>query len=401
MSWWSTSATETSKRARTRSFRPFSTWRLPLSESTSGRCSSIIPSATRAALTSPPAAALQRAGDLFGREHFGHVAWQDPGDGVDADAALLTVRHLAHVVLEALERGDRSRAEDRVAAAHAHPGAPHDLALGHVGARDRPQLGDDEDLSHLRAADDRLADLRREHAGQGRLEVVDRLVDDVVGAQVDAVGLRLLARLGLRLHVEAEHDGARGRGQHDVALVDGADRGVDDLQLHLLGRELLERLRQRLHRALHVRLEDEPQLLDLAGLDLLLQAFQRDAGGGLARALGPVGAHGRDLPRLALVGDADENVARRRYAAEAVDFDGVGGPRRRRLLPGGIEERTDASGVRADHDGVALPQGAVLDEHGGHGAAAAVEPALDDHALGGAVGIGLQLEDLGLQRGHL
>src|SRR5437879_7594064 len=168
MSWWSTSATETSKRARTRSFRPFSTWRLPLSESTSGRCSSIIPSATRAALTSPPAAALQRAGDLFGREHFEHVARQDPGDGVDADAALLTVRHLAHVVLEALERGDRPRAEDRVAAAHAHLGAPHDLALGHVGARDRPQLGDDEDLSHLRAADDRLADLRREHAGQDR-----------------------------------------------------------------------------------------------------------------------------------------------------------------------------------------------------------------------------------------
>src|SRR5437899_5333163 len=111
MSWWSTSATETSKRARTRSFRPFSTWRLPLSESTSGRCRSIIPSATRAALTSPPAAALQRAGDLFGREHFEHVARQDPGDGVDADAALLTVRHLAHVVLEALERGDRPRAE--------------------------------------------------------------------------------------------------------------------------------------------------------------------------------------------------------------------------------------------------------------------------------------------------
>src|SRR5437867_9666884 len=116
MSWWSTSATETSKRARTRSFRPFSTWRLPLSESTSGRCSSIIPSATRAALTSPPAVALQRARDLLGLERLDHVARQDPGHGVDADPALLAVRHLADVVLEALERGDGSRAEHGVAA---------------------------------------------------------------------------------------------------------------------------------------------------------------------------------------------------------------------------------------------------------------------------------------------
>src|SRR5438045_9133660 len=84
VSWWSTSATDTSKRARTRSFSPLRTWRLPFSESTSGRCSSTIPSATRAA-TAPPRP-LQRARDLFGREHLEHTAALDARHGIDADA---------------------------------------------------------------------------------------------------------------------------------------------------------------------------------------------------------------------------------------------------------------------------------------------------------------------------
>ena len=54
------------------------------------------------------------------------------------------------------------------------------------------------------------------------------------------------------------------------------------LRLHLVGGEPLQRLGQRLHRALHVGLEHEAQLLDLARLDLLVQLLQRDAGGALA-----------------------------------------------------------------------------------------------------------------------
>ena len=83
------------------------------------------------------------------------------------------------------------------------------------------------------------------------------------------------------------------------------------------------------------------------------------------------------------------------------DLDGIRGPGRLDLLAGGIDERADAAGVRADDDGVALVQRSVLDEHGGHRAAAAIEPALDDDALGGAGRVGLELEDLRLQRRHL
>ena len=50
---------------------------------------------------------------------------------------------------------------------------------------------------------------------------------------------------------------------------------------------------------------------------------------------------------------------------------------------------------------VADPQRAALDEHGRERAAALVEPGLDHRAFGGAVGIGLQLEQFGLERDRL
>src|SRR5688500_17424145 len=164
-SWWSTSATEISKRWRSFCFNPFRACRLPLSDPTSGRWISTVPSAIRAPLTG---AVSQRAGHLFRREGLDHVAGRDPAHAVDADAALQALQHLAGVVLEALERAHRALAEDRLAALDPHPGAAGHLALGDHGARDQPQLGDREELPHLGAPDDRLADLRREHARQRR-----------------------------------------------------------------------------------------------------------------------------------------------------------------------------------------------------------------------------------------
>ncbi len=51
------------------------------------------------------------------------------------------------------------------------------------------RLADAEDLAHLRATLDDLHDLRLEHALEGGLHVVGQLVDDVVEADVDALGL--------------------------------------------------------------------------------------------------------------------------------------------------------------------------------------------------------------------
>ena len=46
-------------------------------------------------------------------------------------------------------------------------------------------------------------------------------------------------------------------------------------------------------------------------------------------------------------------------------------------------------------------QRAALDEHGGDRTAALVELGLDDDTAGGGVGVGLELEDVGLEQDHL
>src|SRR5438094_2037170 len=127
-SWWSTSATEISKRWRSLSLRPFRTWRLPLSEPTSGRCSSTVPTATRAADM------LEGPRDLFRGEGLDDVAGLDALDALDADAALEPLQHLAHVVLEALERAEGVLPEDGVSPLDADPRRADDLPLDHRAA---------------------------------------------------------------------------------------------------------------------------------------------------------------------------------------------------------------------------------------------------------------------------
>src|SRR5207245_9180358 len=136
-----------------------------------------------------------------------------------------------------------------------------------------------------------------------------------------------------------------------------------------------------------------------ARLTLLRYPFALEAGRRRALVLRPGEPYRGDLPSLALVRDGHERVARRRHAGESLDLDRVGGAGDLDFLAGGIDQRADASGVRADHDRVALAQAPVLDQRGGHRTPASVETAFDDDTLGGAAGVGLELEDLGLERG--
>ena len=80
---------------------------------------------------------------------------------------------------------------------------------------------------------------------------------------------------------------------------------------------------------------------------------------------------------------------------------GVDGPALLQPLAVVVDEGADLARHRARHDGVADAQGAVLDEDGGHGAAALVEPRLEHGADGRLLGVGLQLLQVGHQQQHL
>src|SRR5207247_10521725 len=91
----------------------------------------------------------------------------------------------------------------------------HDAAR-HVGAGDRPEPRDPEELANLRLAERLLGLDRSEHADEGLLDVLRELVDDAVAADVDALALGERPRLGARAHVEADAAGVRDRGEADV-----------------------------------------------------------------------------------------------------------------------------------------------------------------------------------------
>ena len=111
----------------------------------------------------------------------------------EADAALVAGGDLAHVVAEAAQRVDAVRG-DELAVAVDPCAAADDAAIGDVAAGDDLDLAHAEDLAHFGATLDDLHDLRLEHALEGSLHLLGELVDDVVDADLDALGLRRPAR---------------------------------------------------------------------------------------------------------------------------------------------------------------------------------------------------------------
>ena len=201
----------------------------------------------------------------------------------------------------------------------------HD-ALGDHAAGDRAEPRDLEQRAHLRLADRLLRLDRREHADERLLDVLGELVDHPVRADVDALALRELPRLGARPDVEPDHERVGGRREVDVVLGDPTDPRVDHVDADLGVLDLVELPEQRLHGALHVALENDVELLHGTFLHLLEERLQRDAALGALRELLATQALRpllREVLRLALVLDHAAELAGGRWTVEAEDLHGL------------------------------------------------------------------------------
>src|SRR3954449_10215577 len=292
-----------------------------------------------------------------------------------ADTALVALADLGDVVLEPAQRIDGQVVGDDDAVAD-QPGlrVTDDRAATDDRTRDVADARHPEDLADLRRAELDLLVLRLEHALEGRLDLLDRLVDDRVVPDVDALAVGQLRRLALGPDVEAQDDDVVGQGEVDVALGDSADAAVDDPQRDVVAHlDLHEGLLERLHGARVVALDDQVELTGLLerGVEVLQadplahRRVLRVADAGLA-AVG-------DLPGDAVLVDDEEGVAGTRHRGEADDLHGAG--RQRLLEPVAVlvEQRPDAAVGVAGHERVADAQRAALDQHGGHGATALVQ----------------------------
>ncbi len=126
----------------------------------------------------------------------------------EVDAALEALADLGDVVLEASQTGDlEAFDDDDTVARDARLGATLDLAALDHRSGDVAELGRAEDLADLGGARLALLVLRLEHALEGELDLLDRLVDDRVVADLDAFLLGVLRVLAFGANVEADDDG--------------------------------------------------------------------------------------------------------------------------------------------------------------------------------------------------
>ena len=307
------------------------------------------------------------------------------------------------VVLEPAQRVHGQVVRDH----HAVPDQPGlaaavDRAGPDQAARDVADPRHPEDLPDLGRAQLGFLELGLEHALEGRLDLLDRLVDDRVVADVHTLALGQLTGPARRADVEADDHRLGGDGQVHVVLGDGADTTADDPQADLLADiDLEQRVLQGLDRPGHVALDDEQELFPLAGLERGLQVLEGDPGTPLRehRAALPGFPALRDLAGHPVVPDDEEVVARVRDGGEAEHLHRAGRRRIRGRRAVVIQQRPDPAERLARHDGVTDPQRAPLDQHGRHRAAAAVQVGLDGHPLGRLVRVGPQVK-LGIRGQH-
>src|SRR5205085_21258 len=204
--------------------------------------------------------------------------------------------------------GDHDAVPDQPRLAVAVDRAGPDDAAGDVAHPRHP-----EDLPDLGGAELDFLELGLEHALERGLDLFDRLVDDRVVADVDALAPGQFAGPFGRPDVEADDHRVGGDGQVHVVLGDRADAAADHAQADLFADVQLEqRVLEGFDRTGHVTLDDEEQFLALTRLERLVQVLERDppptlgeGGDALARlpALG-------DLPGHPVVGDNEEVVTR-------------------------------------------------------------------------------------------
>ncbi len=173
----------------------------------------------------------------------------------------------------------------------------------------------------------------------------------------------------------------------------------DDLDRHLVGRQLRQRIAQRLGAALHVRLDDDLHGRDLAIAHLRQHVFELRRA--LLRELGVAELAltiQRDFARLALAFDHEQLVAGIRRARQAEHHDRhrrTGFGHRLTVL---VEHRTHAAEFLAGDDLVARLQRAALDQHRRDCAAAFLHARLDHDAGRQAIARRFQLEHVRLQQ---
>src|SRR5664280_1773176 len=302
----------------------------------------------------------------------------------ETNAALKARLHLSRVILEAAQRSDRALPDNGALAQESNLRTTGDDAVADEASGDGADLGNAKHFAHLGFAGDDLFVDRRQQSQHGRLDLLDQLVDDLVGPHLDTLSLSQFATALVRSDIEADDGRVRGLGELDVVLGDPADATVHDDELHVVALELSQRFGAGFERTLHVGLQDDVERRGLAALDLfeeVLESRTARRGHGLvaneARALGA--RFGERASVREVVRDAHLVTGERRLA-ESEDLHGCRGSGGLDLLALIVDERLDLAVRGAGDHRVTNREEALLDHDRGDRTASDFEIRLEHGA---------------------
>src|SRR5579875_2367748 len=159
---------------------------------------------------------------------------------------------------------------------------------------------------------------------------------------------------------------------------------------------------QSFDRALYVALDDHFKFLDLAGLHPLTEILKRHAAGLLQLAFALFGlAELCHLTSFGLIGNSHQHRSGIGNSRKAKDFHRRRGTGFGNTLSQMVEHRAHTTVHGTGDKRVALMQGAVLDQNRRYGAAPAIQLRFNNGTARQPLGIGLEIEKLGLQQDHL
>ena len=254
-----------------------------------------------------------------------------------------------------------------------------------------------EHLQHFGATHDRFDAFGGQLTRHFIAHFFEQVVDHVIIAQRDFLADRQRTRLGIGTDVETDQRRAAGRCQRNVAFGDRTHAGAQDTHLDLVGRNAVQRIDDRFDRTLHVATNDHRIFDDLrAQCREHIFKVRRHRCGALAGDL--FLTIGGNLTSARFIFHDRHLVACHRHARQAQHLD-----RDRRtggldLLALVIDQRTHLAAFRADDERVADLERTATHQHGGDSATALVELRLDHIAFGGAIGVGGQFHQLGLEQ---
>lgn len=94
-----------------------------------------------------------------------------------------------------------------------------------------------------------------------RFNIIEGIIDDAVGPDIDLFGLGSFARIGIRTNVEANDEGIGSTGEHDVRFVDRTDTGVHNHNLDFRVLDIRKGLFKGLDGSLDIGFDNDVQVL--------------------------------------------------------------------------------------------------------------------------------------------